>query len=310
MLIPDAGPERDAWWIAGVQLHNEAVFNHLFQCFGSMLVRFACSLECDAEAAEDMVQDMFIKLWRLGHAWQPEKSVRAYLFGAIRLGVVSFKRGVDRDRSWMARAAHILTDISWGATEPVEPRVGADLLDVAVQNAVAKLSPRQRDCLWLTVVDDLSYQEVSDRLGISRETVRVMIKRAFAMMRKMLRAYTRGKVPIVPRKRTRHTDTMCARGHPIVEGSWSVARGHFRCTVCSRENNRRQYERNRPKRAARRRLLGLLPLRSATYCRHGHRLTPENTRKDNRGRDVCIACSSRAQRQYRRRRKELQQEVG
>ena len=156
-------------------------FEALFKRYYARLHRFATALSNNPSSAEDIVQNVFMRLWEQRHSWPVRTSLRAYLFVAVRNGVYTAqKRRQVRRRS----AEEVEPDVCFPGTEG-STRDHATL-QAALQKAITELSPRQREVFLLCRVSDLSYAEISQALNISEHTVASHMARALRHLRHKL----------------------------------------------------------------------------------------------------------------------------
>src|SRR5690606_34934292 len=123
------------------------------------MVRFAYSQLGSREAEEDVVQELFLGLWRHRHRWILSDSVRAYLFGALRNASAGRRRPLavrERRQRVGPRAA-----ASHPPSSRAAPRIrDAELLD-AIEQAVEGLSPRCRATCRLVKQEHVSYAQAA-----------------------------------------------------------------------------------------------------------------------------------------------------
>jgi RNA polymerase sigma-70 factor (ECF subfamily) len=144
------------------------------------LRRYARALVRDTEQADDLVQDCLERAWSRAHRWRPDSDLRAWLFTILHnLYVNAVRRGQRRpDRAPLPETCR-------------DP--GAEGQERAmrlrdVENGLAELAPEQREVLLLVCLEELSYREVADILGVPVGTVMSRLHRA----RERLRAYIQG----------------------------------------------------------------------------------------------------------------------
>jgi RNA polymerase sigma factor (sigma-70 family) len=152
----------------------EALVAALYREEGRSLVRLARLFVDDVDAAEDLVQEAFIRLARHAHHVRPEKAP-AYL----RSIVLNLAR--DHNRRGLVSLRHQLTagrevDVPDEAAE----RLVADERQAAVLEAVRRLPVRQRDCVVLRYFQDLGIEDIAATLGVSPNSVKTHLKRALA----------------------------------------------------------------------------------------------------------------------------------
>ena len=158
----------------------DALIERLFGQEGARLVRLARFFVDDADAAEDLVQEAFIKLARSIHRVRDPDLVPAYLRSIVlnlardhnRRGLVSLRH---RSRIW--------DEQTMGPDEVWEIRDDQRM----VIEALRALPPGQRNCLVLRYYLDLSNPEVAETLGVSVNTVKTQIQRGMATLERALR---------------------------------------------------------------------------------------------------------------------------
>lgn len=139
------------------------------------LRRYARVLTGDRFAADDLVQDTLERAWTRHRQWRPGSDLRAWLFAIMH------NRRVDLARSERFGAA---SDEDPVAAAPLYSPTAVDGLDL--QRAFARLSTEHREVLALVGVEQLSYGEAADALGLPIGTVMSRLSRARARLREEL----------------------------------------------------------------------------------------------------------------------------
>lgn len=141
------------------------------------LRRYARVLTGDRYAADDLVQDTLERAWTRHRQWRPGSDLRAWLFAIMH------NRRIDLARSERFGAA--------AGEEPVPaaPLPGPTAVDgLDLQRAFARLSTEHRVVLMLVGVEQLSYGEAAEALGLPIGTVMSRLSRARARLRDELDA--------------------------------------------------------------------------------------------------------------------------
>ncbi|PPK90820.1 RNA polymerase sigma-70 factor (sigma-E family) [Kineococcus xinjiangensis] len=144
------------------------------------LCRIARVLTVDADAAEDLVQDVLEKMYV---RWHRIEEPDAYARRALTNAVTSRwrRQGRRQETSWEAR------EDAGASHPPVYPHAGTEER-IDLLGDLARLPPRQRAVLALRYLDDRSEQEVADLLDISPGTVKSQTSKALARLRHPLGA--------------------------------------------------------------------------------------------------------------------------
>lgn len=161
-------------------LERRSLLVALFEAEGRDLVRLARIFTDDRNAAEDLVQEAFIRLYRSAHRIEDGDRAPAYL----RSIVINLCR--DHNRRGLMSLRHFTA--AEQVELPIEPdeRVVRDEQQAAVVDALLALSPRQRECLTLRFYLDMTEVEIGRTLGISSNSVKTHCRRGMASLRETL----------------------------------------------------------------------------------------------------------------------------
>jgi len=158
-------------------------FETMFRTYYDALVAFAVWYVGSAEAAEEIVDDVFLSLWTQRERWVVHESVRAYLFGATR----NRARNAARDRRARARVLRdMLPQLVGRRTPDADSPVRTRDLGMAIDRAIEDLPSRSRTVLTLHRRAGLSFAEIAELLEISPRTVETHLSRALRSLRKRL----------------------------------------------------------------------------------------------------------------------------
>jgi RNA polymerase sigma factor (sigma-70 family) len=185
VVVDDGTPET--WsppsWEEIVRTHSARVY------------RLAYRLTGNAHDAEDLTQDVFVRVFRSLHSYTPGTfegwlyriTTNLFLDSARRKKKIRFDGFVDDAQERLP------------GREPTPERAALDqMFDVDVCNALSSLAPEFRAAVVLCDIEGYSYEEVASTLGIKLGTVRSRIHRGRAMLRKELahRAPVAGRVRV------------------------------------------------------------------------------------------------------------------
>jgi RNA polymerase sigma-70 factor (sigma-E family) len=160
---------------AGIDV--DALIVALFRQEASSLVRLTRLFVDDRNAAEDLVQEAFIRLSRSTHRIEDPAKAPAYL----RSIVLNLAR--DHNRRGLVSLRHHLPEDDQAA---VEDEITLREDQQRVIEALRDLPHRQRDCLVLRYYDELGIDDIAETLGISRNSVKTHLGRGLAALERRL----------------------------------------------------------------------------------------------------------------------------
>jgi RNA polymerase sigma-70 factor (sigma-E family) len=155
----------------------DALVVDLFRREASSLVRLTRLFVDDRNAAEDLVQEAFIRLARSGHRIRDPEKAPAYL----RSIVLNLARDHNR-RGLVSLRHHVPADDLAAVEDEITLRDDQQ----RVIDALRELPHRQRDCIVLRYYDDLGIDDIASTLGISRNSVKTHLGRALDRLEREL----------------------------------------------------------------------------------------------------------------------------
>jgi RNA polymerase sigma-70 factor (ECF subfamily) len=173
--VSDAQPEGD-----GRRADLERRFSALFAQYGASVARLAASYTHNSTEREDLFQDIAMAIWQALPRFRQECSDRTFLFRIAHNRGISY---VSRRRLPVAAIVDEM-DVPDMRTDPVAALVnqqeGEQLLD-----AIRRLPVSYRQIITLTL-EDLSYADIAEVVGISEGNVGVRLTRARQLLRQLL----------------------------------------------------------------------------------------------------------------------------
>lgn len=173
--------DRDDRLAAAVRLGDEAACEQLYIAYHDALWRFAWRYVKSRDVAEELVQEVFLDLWRNRATWTVRETVRAWLYRAVRNRALNHVR-YERVRGHLAD--HDIPPLTPALPDAPddEPTAQAVLeqaeLEAAAVRAVDALPERRRVAVTLRWRHELSTAEIAQVLGTTPESVRVLLTRA------------------------------------------------------------------------------------------------------------------------------------
>lgn len=168
-------------------------FERVFNDFAEKLSRFVYGYVGSVETAQDLVGDVFLKLWRRLHeaehdlGVEPVRDLEAYLYRSARHHAIDYLRRQKRET--LFRQEQVAADVrpaGMGRPPDAERELAEHDLVAALQRAVDRLPQRQREITLLKWERQATNEEIGAALGISPNTVTEHFRRALARLRELL----------------------------------------------------------------------------------------------------------------------------
>ncbi|HEX5168171.1 MAG TPA: RNA polymerase sigma-70 factor [Cyclobacteriaceae bacterium] len=156
----------------------------LFRMHHKALCDLAYNLVNDRDAAKDVVQDVFFKLWKNKDGIDFGEKMKHYLFRATShtaLNYLRFHRKIIRIDD--------PTDFQPGVSPAGDDLMSYQELELRVRSAIDKLPPKCKAIYLLSRHEGLKYQEIADTLGVSLKTVEHQMGIALQKLRKELKPF-------------------------------------------------------------------------------------------------------------------------
>lgn len=163
-----------------LQRGDEKAFETIFWKYNPRVFNFISSLIYDKTLAEDLTQNVFLKIWERHNDIQPEEGFEAYLFTIARNMV--YKETEKRLISERFLDSIKQTD----ADRHVELDIDTESLKEYIDELVEQLPPSRKKIYEMSRKQHLSNKEIAIQLSISEKTVETQIYRALHYLRSKL----------------------------------------------------------------------------------------------------------------------------
>jgi len=171
--------------IKGIKLKDKSSFDTLFFTYYSTLLLIANDILDDIWVSEEVVQDVFVKIWNSGADISIETSLGAYLAMMVR------NKSIDHLRSKKHQIKTVSLDNmeiqlklhSLGADSSFEDELFTDPLEAKLKQIIDQLPPKCKQIFILNRFDGYSAKEISEMLQLSLNTVKTQITRALQKLK-------------------------------------------------------------------------------------------------------------------------------
>lgn len=176
--------QQEYFVMSALRQDSKEAFSLLFQTYYTDLVLFCGNFIKDKDSCEDIVQSIFLKLWRDRQNIQIETSLKSYLLKAVRNSCFDEYRHLEIIRQHEAEYESTMLD-SYDTDNYI---LYSDLSD-HLHRALEKVPDLYREAFMLNRFEGLRYREIAEQLNVSERTVEVRISKTLDLLRKYLKDF-------------------------------------------------------------------------------------------------------------------------
>jgi len=183
-MAADWADKQDDQLLALIQDGDGQAFAVLVERHTERFYRLAFRYLQNKEAAEDVVQDAFVKLWESPSLWQPERNSK-FTTWFYRIVVNLCLDALKKKKPVPLDDDSLVADDS----RPVDEMMMREQQQKMIEKEIAALPMRQRTALNLCFDQGLTNQEAAEVMGINLKALQSLIMRAKATLKERMRAY-------------------------------------------------------------------------------------------------------------------------
>ena len=171
MDAPAPPPQHDdanARWVAGLRRGDLAAFDGVFAAFHGRVVGYLARMLGRRDLADDLAQEVFLRLASAGKQLRPDTQVRPWLFAVAHNVLVSHVRARNVRRQL---AAELEREPHGRVASPFEALAHSHA-QVQLERALATLPAAQREVVVLFAIEGMTPTDIATAIGATPETVR------------------------------------------------------------------------------------------------------------------------------------------
>jgi RNA polymerase sigma-70 factor, ECF subfamily len=180
-------PDSDI--LLAIRQGNERVYEGVFRKHYQALCNYACGILKDMDDAEEVVQSIFLKFWEQREGIEISVSLKSYLYRAVHNTCLNRLKHLKIQETYRQYAGDYLENTFDSATDVMDKNE----LENRIAEAIDKLPEQCKLIFKMSRFEELKYQEIADKLGLSIKTIENQIGKALKIMRTELADY----LPIV-----------------------------------------------------------------------------------------------------------------
>ena len=161
-----------------IKQDNHVAFSLLFERHYKELLLYANLFMHDIDKCEDIVQSVFVKLWENRHSLSVQTSILSYLYGAVRNSCLN-KLKHDKIRNEYSIYVSAFQD----EVEDLNKNINFKECLEKFNASICQLPDKYREIFVLSRIHGHKYDDIANRLGISKRTVEERMKKALEILR-------------------------------------------------------------------------------------------------------------------------------
>ncbi|GGK81781.1 RNA polymerase sigma-70 factor [Rufibacter glacialis] len=162
---------------------NEALFMEtLFKQYYTVLCRTAVRFTKDTEAAEDLVQEVFCKIWQNREVLDVTSSYKAYLVRSVTNQALNY---IEKQKRLVLAEDTLPYEATMSANTTMDLLAGTEM-EERINKALSALPPQCRLIFEMSRFEELTYKEIADSLHLSPKTIENQMGKALRILREHL----------------------------------------------------------------------------------------------------------------------------
>lgn len=176
--------------LRNISIGNEDAFEFVFLTLYNELCMYACGILKDRDSAEEVVQEVFVKLWETSNELSIKLSIKAYLYKAVHNRCINFLNHMQIIKKYASESAKNESNLVSPVTSdyPIANLLVQEL-EEKINQSILDLPKQCREVFLLIRYEDLSYTEAAEKLGVSVNTIKTQLQRALSRLRENLKNY-------------------------------------------------------------------------------------------------------------------------
>jgi RNA polymerase sigma-70 factor (family 1) len=169
---------------------SEPAFRELFNRYADKVFRYVMRFVPGEPVAEELMQDVFMKVWNYRDNLDASQSFNNFLFRTAKNHILNYLRDLQRD---VALNKEYRLSLSSFHNAVEDTLIHEEYIELA-NKAIALLPDKRRSIFIMSRLEGMSYEQIAQALDISKDTVRLQMIKSIKSIREYLRVHV--DVPI------------------------------------------------------------------------------------------------------------------
>lgn len=175
---------QDKDLVVQLKSNSSSAFQALFEKYSQRIYRFSIGYLKNNQEAEEIVQDVFLRVWKTREKLVAEQSFESYLFTIAKNSILNTIRKANYEKAYLEYSS-----LHPNKNSLLEEELDFKELDRIYRQAIEKLPARRKEVYRLSRDKGLSNREIANELGISVKTVENQMTAALSAIKKELLSY-------------------------------------------------------------------------------------------------------------------------
>jgi RNA polymerase sigma factor (sigma-70 family) len=175
----------DAQLLLELQSGDHGAFKEIYERYADKLIAFALKKTQNEDDATDMVQELFLSVWKNRYTIQVNGLLEAYLMVSINYMVCKWYK----KQSAQPQSLHDFAELPQIAEDSTAQKLSLAELSFLINREIADMPEKMRQVYLCSRESDMNGQQIAAELGISHQTVRNQISSALGRLKKIVNQY-------------------------------------------------------------------------------------------------------------------------
>lgn len=172
--------QNEAELLEGLKNGSEQAYKQLFTNYFEPLTYFANKYLADIEASQDLVQEVFTKVYEKRSSLHITLSLKSFLYRSIA------NASLNEIKHQKVKQRHHDVILDRATKEVTDQQIETAELELKIQRSIDSLPPQCARIFKMSRFEEMSNQEIADTLNISKRTVETQISKALKSLHKVL----------------------------------------------------------------------------------------------------------------------------
>lgn len=184
--MPHKYPEIN---IASLKKGEKKAFEEIYTEFFGVHYHLCLQYLHDEKAAEEIVQDTFLKLWEIRATLNDQINIRSFLYTITKNNCLNYLRNQKISMKHIENIKYLEMQFNYEALEKMGNFIQFEELRSKIEEAIAALPSELGETFRLSRFEELSYKEIAEKQNISIKTVEARISKALKILRVELKDF-------------------------------------------------------------------------------------------------------------------------